>query len=54
MLTNIVIVLLAIIGISDSELIFRPAKDAKPGIDVPKPSSYDGKDNEKRGGWDHN
>lgn len=37
MITNIIIVLLAVIGISDSELIFRPAKDAKPEIDVPSP-----------------
>lgn len=41
MLTNIIIVVLAVIVISDGTLNFKPTKNPKPGIDVAEPSSCD-------------
>lgn len=54
MLSNIIIVVLAIIGISDGASIFKQSKNPKPSVEIPNPSSYGEQGEEKRGGWDHN
>jgi hypothetical protein len=54
MLANLIILVLAVIGVSDGIGNTKPAPDTKPGIEIPKPSSYNEKAGEDRGGWDRN
>ncbi len=57
MLTNLLILVLSFLGLNQqSGASSNLPPDSKPGTEIPKPTSYDSKDTEKRagGGWDLN